>query len=153
MYLDTDKDLAQCVLEDRVVQIDRRAKIIRGAEDVRKKYGVLPALIPDYLALVGDSADGYPGIAGIGAMGAARLLNEYGPIESFPEHLLKDKRTAALLFKKLATLKTNAKLFSNVRELQWKGPTKTFRQFTKKISEPRLLERAEALVAKIQQEG
>src|SRR5688572_7984271 len=75
-----DKDLAQCVREDRVVQIDRRAKVIRDATAIRKKFGVTPALIPDFLALVGDSADGYPGISGIGSTGAAQLLNQYGPI-------------------------------------------------------------------------
>jgi 5'-3' exonuclease len=142
-----DKDLAQCVREDRIVQIDRKAKIIRDAEGVRKKFGVVPELIPDYLALVGDSADGYPGIEGIGRMGAARLLNEYGPIESFPEKLLKDKHEAALLFKKLATLRTDAKLFSHVRELEWKGPTKSFSRFTTKIADQRLLERAEAIMS------
>src|ERR1700686_2462514 len=79
-----DKDLAQCVREDRIVQVDRRSKAIRNADAVRAKFGVTPALIPDYLALVGDSADGYPGIAGIGPKGAASLLTRYGPIEDFP---------------------------------------------------------------------
>ena len=79
-----DKDLAQCVEGDRVVQVDRKAKTIRDAAGVREKFGVEPALIPDFLALVGDAADGYPGIAGIGAVGAARLLNRHGPIEAFP---------------------------------------------------------------------
>src|SRR5450432_376018 len=83
-----DKDLAQCVREDRVVQIDRRAKIIRNADGVRKKFGVGPLLIPDLLALVGDSADGYPGISGIGKAGAVRMLNEFGPIEKFPKNVL-----------------------------------------------------------------
>src|SRR5262245_17253732 len=79
-----DKDLAQCVSGDRVVQVDRRGKQIRDAEGVRAKFGVAPALIPDWLALVGDAADGYPGIEGIGAVGAARLLNRHGAIEDFP---------------------------------------------------------------------
>src|SRR6202521_2805819 len=83
-----DKDLAQCVREDRVVQVDRKGKKIRDATGVREKFGVEPALIPDYLALVGDAADGYPGIAGIGAVGAARLLNRHGPIEAFPPSML-----------------------------------------------------------------
>lgn len=78
-----DKDLAQCVREDRVVQIDSRAKAIRDEDEIIKKFGVTPVLIADYLALVGDSADGYPGISGIGKTGAARLLNQYGPIEKF----------------------------------------------------------------------
>src|SRR6266516_3050276 len=77
-----DKDLAQCVRGDRVVQIDRKGNKIRDAEAVRAKFGVEPALIPDYLALVGDVADGYPGVAGIGAITAAQLLNRYGTIES-----------------------------------------------------------------------
>jgi 5'-3' exonuclease len=81
-----DKDLAQCVRGDRVLQVDRRGNKIRDAAGVREKFGVDPALIPDYLALVGDAADGYPGIPGIGAVGAARLLNTHGPIEAFPGH-------------------------------------------------------------------
>src|SRR5918999_2532919 len=93
-----DKDLAQCVRDDRVVQIDRRTKQIRNAEGVREKFGVAPALIPDYLALVGDAADGYPGIPGIGAATAARLLNRHGSIENFPPNLLTDTRELALLF-------------------------------------------------------
>src|SRR5688500_9482827 len=78
-----DKDLAQCVRGDRVVQVDRRGMEIRDAEGVRRKFGVEPALIPDLLALVGDAQDGYPGIAGIGRVTAARLLNQYGPIDAF----------------------------------------------------------------------
>jgi 5'-3' exonuclease len=144
-----DKDLAQCVREDRVVQIDRRAKAIRDAAAIRVKYGVPPELIPDFLALVGDSADGYPGISGIGKGGAAKLVNEYGPIENFPEKVLKEKREQALLFKRLATLRTDAPLFSNIDELQWRGPTSAFADFTEKINEPKLLERANALAAKI----
>lgn len=138
-----DKDLAQCVTEDRVVQIDRRAKVIRDAEGVRKKFGVYPELIPDLLALVGDSADGYPGISGIGMKGAARLLNEYGRIEDFPKEVLGAQRKNALLFKKLATLRTDAKLFKKVDELRWRGPTEAFVKLTMKIKEPRLLERAQ----------
>ncbi|HEX5170319.1 MAG TPA: 5'-3' exonuclease H3TH domain-containing protein [Cyclobacteriaceae bacterium] len=140
-----DKDLAQCVRNDRVVQIDGRRNIIRNEDGVRKKFGVSPDLIPDFLALVGDSADGYPGIAGIGNIGAVRLLNEYGPIEKFPKTVLKEQRKQALLFKRLATLKTNAKVFKNVDELRWRGPTSAFAKFTTKIGEPRLLERANAI--------
>lgn len=148
-----DKDLAQCVVGDRVVQIDRRAGIIRNAEGVRKKFGVLPALIPDYLALLGDSADGYPGIAGIGKGTAARLLNQYGPIESFPENVLRGKREQALLFKQLATLRTDAPLFKNVNQLRWKGPTPEFAAFTKKMDAPKLLERAKELAGKLGSKG
>ena len=144
-----DKDLAQCVREDRVVQVDRRAGAIRDADEVRKKFGVTPILIPDFLALVGDSADGYPGISGIGKTGAARLLNQYGPIESFPKDALGAQRKQALLFKRLATLRADAPLFKNVDELRWRGPSKAFAAFTKKIGEPRLLDRAKAATAKI----
>src|SRR5438132_4047975 len=103
-----DKDLAQCVRGDRVVQMDRRGKKIRDAEGVREKFGVEPILIPDFLALVGDAADGYPGISGIGSITAARLLNRHGIIESFPPDALVDSRDLALLFKDLATLRTDA---------------------------------------------
>ena len=144
-----DKDLAQCVVEDRVVQIDRRAKVIRDEVAVRKKFGVSPALIPDYLALVGDSADGYPGIKGIGKTGAAQLLNRYGPIEAFPEKLLQGQREHALLFKRLATLRTDAKLFKKIDQLRWRGPTSTFAALTEKVGEKRLLERAKAAAAKL----
>jgi 5'-3' exonuclease len=144
-----DKDLAQCVVEDRVVQIDRRAKEIRDAKAILKKYGVLPTFIPDYLALVGDSADGYPGIPGIGKSGAIRLVQEYGPIENFPPKVLGSRRDEALLFKRLATLRTDAKLFKKVDKLRWRGPTKAFAELTEKIGEPKLLTRANALAEKL----
>jgi 5'-3' exonuclease len=137
-----DKDLAQCVSGDRVVQVDRRSNTIRDEQAIIEKFGVSPQLVPDLLALAGDSADGYPGIPGIGKKGAARLLNEYGPIEAFPKDLLQGQRKQALLFKRLATLKTNAPLFKNVDKLKWKGPARTFERFTQRINEPRLLERA-----------
>jgi len=105
-----DKDLAQCVVTDRVVQVDGRRGIIRDAEGVRAKFGVAPEFIADYLALVGDAADGYPGIAGYGPKTAASVINRYGPIEDFPLDLLKDKREHALLFKTLATLRIDAPL-------------------------------------------
>ena len=117
-----DKDLAQCVRGDRVVQVDRRSRKIRDAAEVRGKFGVEPGLIPDLLALVGDAADGYPGIPGIGPVCAARLLNRYGIIEGFPSTVLGDKRVLALLFKRLATLKTDTLLFGDVDELRWRGP-------------------------------
>jgi len=144
-----DKDLAQCVREDRVVQIDRKAKSIKDADAIQKKYGVSPMLIPDFLALVGDSADGYPGIAGIGNTGAARLLNEFGSIEAFPESILRKKREQALLFKRLATLRTDAKLFKNVDQLKWHGPTSSFEALATKMDEPKLFERAKAIAAKL----
>ena len=144
-----DKDLAQCVSDDRVVQIDGRMKVIRNADAVFKKFGVPPALIPDYLALVGDSADGYPGIAGIGKTEAARLLNRFGPIEKFPKDTLVGRRKEALLFKRLAKLRTDAKLFTDVDELRWRGPTPAFEKFTTKIDEPKLLARAAKAAEKI----
>ena len=137
-----DKDLAQCVREDRVVQIDRRSKKIRDAAGVREKFGVDPAHIPDFLALVGDAADGYPGIPGIGSVGAARLVNRHGAIESFPPTILGENRDLALLFKDLATLRTDAPLFERAAELEWRGPTKAFAEWTKRMEAPRLLERA-----------
>src|SRR5438552_7570274 len=136
-----DKDLAQCVRGDRVVQIDRRGNSIRDAEGVREKFGVEPILIPDYLALVGDVADGYPGIAGIGSVTAAALLNRHGPIENFPPELLGERRKLALLFKDLATLRTDAPLFRDVNELRWRGPAGTFASWTERMEAPRLLER------------
>jgi len=136
-----DKDLAQCVRGDRVVQAHRVAKAILDADAVRRKFGVGPSLIPDLLALVGDAADGYPGIPGIGAIGAARLLNRYGPIEAFPPEVLGARRAAALLFKTLATLKTDAGLFENVDELEWRGTTAAFAAWTERIGAPRLAER------------
>ncbi len=136
-----DKDLAQCVRGDRVVQMDRRANRMLDANAVRAKYGVVPALIPDYLALVGDAADGYPGISGIGAVSAARMLNQYGQIEAFPENVLGARRKQALLFKKLATLESDAKLFRNVDTLRWRGPTDAFATWAERLAAPRLLER------------
>jgi 5'-3' exonuclease len=146
-----DKDLAQCVREDRVVQVDSRAGTIRDANAIFKKFGVAPILIPDFLALVGDSADGYPGISGIGKIGAARLLNQYGPIEDFPEEVLGRQREQALLFKRLATLRTDALLFSDVDQLRWRGPTSTFAALTIKMDDPRLLARANAIATKLTQ--
>jgi 5'-3' exonuclease len=137
-----DKDLAQCVEQDRVVQVDRKSKAIRNADGVRAKFGVSPALIPDYLALVGDSADGYPGIAGIGPKGAASLLTRFGPIEDFPAQTLGQRRALALLFKKLATLRTDAALFTGVDALQWRGPTAAFSTCAAAVADPRLPARA-----------
>jgi 5'-3' exonuclease len=121
-----DKDLAQCVRGDRVVQVDRRSLKIRDAAGVREKFGVEPALIPDFLALVGDAADGYPGIPAIGKTTAARLLNRHGTLEEFPPDVLGEHRALALLFKDLATLRTDAPLFTDVDELRWRGPTSAF---------------------------
>ena len=124
------------------MQVDRRSGKIRDAEGVREKFGVEPSLIPDFLALVGDSADGYPGIAGLGPVTAARLLNRYGAIEAFPPEVLAARREQALLFKKLATLRTDARLFDGVDELRWRGPTPAFPAFVARVGDTRLLERS-----------
>jgi 5'-3' exonuclease len=140
-----DKDLAQCVVDDRVVQVDGRRGVIRDAEGVHTKFGVWPAMIPDYLALVGDTADGYPGISGCGPKTAAALINRYGAIEDFPPDILKDKQQDALLFKDLATLRTDAPLFDDVEELRWTGTTKDFAAFAERIQEPGLIGRVKQL--------
>jgi 5'-3' exonuclease len=143
-----DKDLAQCVSGDRVVQVDRLRKTIRNETGVVEKFGVPPALIPDFLALVGDSADGYPGIAGIGVATAARLIRRHGRIEDFPPEILKDDRDLALLFKKLATLRSDAPLFDDVDELRWRGPTTAFAEWLEKLGEPKLEQRVLAVSSK-----
>jgi 5'-3' exonuclease len=121
-----DKDLSQCVRGDRIVQVDRRNETVRNAAGVRTKFGVDPERIPDYLALVGDASDGYPGIRGIGPKGAQSMISRYGKIEDFPPEVLGEHRALALLFKNLATLRTDAKLFDSVDELRWRGPTGDF---------------------------
>lgn len=137
-----DKDLAQCVSGARIVQLDRRKNIIRDQEGVLARFGVMPASIPDYLALVGDSADGFPGLQGWGAKSAAAVLARYGHLESIPSdwqqwgvnvaspktlsgRLIAD-RELVLLFRVLATLRTDIPLFTSVDELQWKGATPAF---------------------------
>ena len=141
-----DKDLAQCVVDERVVQVDRRSGAIRGADAVRAKFGVAPEFIPDYLALVGDSADGYPGISGCGPKTAATLINRYGPLEKFgPDVLNEENRKLALLFKDLATLRADAPLFKDVDELRWRGATDEFPAVAEKIESARLLARVRKL--------
>jgi 5'-3' exonuclease len=136
-----DKDLAQCVRGDRVVQVDRRGQKIRNEEGVRERFGVVPGLIPDFLALVGDTADGYPGIPGIGPATAAQLVNRHGTIEDFPPGVLGSSRDLALLFKTLATLRTDATLFRAVEELRWRGPTTGFATYVERLGDARLLAR------------
>src|SRR5688572_21982789 len=136
-----DKDLAQCVRGNRIVQVERRTQKMRNAEGVREKFGVDPVLIPDLLALVGDAADGFPGIAGIGPISAARLLNRHGTIENFPPSVLGNNRELALLFKNLATLRTDACLFRDIDELRWRGPTNGFAACVQQLGDARLLER------------
>ena len=137
-----DKDLAQSIRGTRVVQMDRRARTIRDEAGVIAKFGVAPGSIPDYLALVGDSADGYPGLAGWGAKSAAAVLAKYRHLESIPEDWTEwsvnatrpaalaatfaREREHAFLFRDLATLRTNIHLFSSVDDLKWNGPTKAF---------------------------
>jgi len=138
-----DKDLAQCVSGTRVVQLNRRTRVIRNEADVVAKFGVPPASIPDYLALVGDSADGYPGLRGWGPKSAAAVLARFGHLESIPDDwrtwgvnaaspaalalTLARDRELAFLFRDLATLRTDLKLFDSVDELRWTGPTPAFR--------------------------
>ena len=137
-----DKDLSQCVHGTRVVQLVRRTGVIIDEAGVSAKFGVPPASIPDYLALVGDSADGYPGLPGWGAKSSATVLAKFGHIESIPPSLtdwhvnvtnsasladvLSNRRKDALLFRTLATLRTDIPLFANVDELRWAGPTPAF---------------------------
>src|SRR5215207_1798373 len=145
-----DKDLSQCVVGDRVVQVDRRSGVIRNAEGVRAKFGVAPEFIPDYLALVGDAADGFPGISGCGPKTAAQLINRYGPIENFAPGVLSDEnRALALLFKDLATLRTDAPLFDDVDELRWRGATPEFATVAEKMGSARLLTRVRKLEKKL----
>src|SRR5438552_16015577 len=138
-----DKDLAQCVRGTRVVQIDGRRKTIRDAAGIREKFGVDPPRFPDLLALVGDPADGYPGIAGIGPGTAAQHLNRYGPIENFPSNVLGERRDLALLFKNLASLRTDAPLFKKIETLRWRGATPEFAAWADRMKAPYLLERCE----------
>jgi 5'-3' exonuclease len=137
-----DKDLAQCVSGTRIVQLNRRTRVTLDEAGVIRKYGVSPASIPDYLALVGDTADGYPGLAGWGAKSTAAVLAKFGHLESIPEdwrewhvnasnagalaHTLSQEREQAMLFRTLATLRTDIPLFDDVEQLRWDGPTESF---------------------------
>jgi len=143
-----DKDLAQCVRDARVVQVDRKSGHVRDADGVRQKFGVSPAHVADWLALVGDAADGYPGIAGIGAKTAARLIEKHGAIESFPPGILGEQRERALLFKRLATLRTDAPLFARVDEIEWRGPTPEFAAWAERLGDRRLPERCATALAR-----
>jgi 5'-3' exonuclease len=160
-----DKDLAQCVSGTRVVQLDRRAERIRDEEGVRERFGVGPSSIPDYLALVGDSADGFPGLPGWGAKSAAAVLARYEHLEGIPRDAadwgvpvrgagrlaatLAEGREAAELFRVLATLRADAPgvLEDGVEELRWRGPADGFRELCAELDAPDLLARAEELAA------
>ena len=140
-----DKDLAQCVVGDRVVQVDRKSGQIRNAEAVKAKYGVPPEAIPDYLALVGDTADGYPGLDGYGPKTAARFIERWSRIENSPPEVLGPRRDEALLFKHLATLRTYAPLFDDVETLRWRGTRSDFAATAERIGDAKLLPRVAAL--------
>jgi len=144
-----DKDLGQCVRDDHVVQIIRKGMQVRNAEAVRAKFGVAPELIPGFLALVGDAQDGYPGIRGIGRTTAASLLNRHGPIESFPSGVLGPEQDRAILFKVLATLRTDAPLFTDIDELRWRGPAPGFSEWAARIADERLLARCTKAAATV----
>ena len=152
-----DKDLAQCVQGDRIVQLNRRTRVMRNETGVIQKFGVSPSSIPDYLALVGDAADGYPGLAGWGAKSSASVLARFAHLESIPAdwrdwhvnaanagalaHTLSSELDTALLFRTLATLRTDIALFDNVEQLRWRGRTPAFAavaaRFDRAITEPR----------------
>lgn len=144
-----DKDLSQCIVGERVVQVDRRSGQVRDDAGVRTKFGVGPEHIPDYLALVGDSADGYPGIPGLGPKTAARLITRHGPIEDFPDDVLGSNREAALLFKTLATLRIDAPLFDDVDALRWRGALPAFSEVVARIGDARLATRAGELESRV----
>jgi 5'-3' exonuclease len=152
-----DKDLAQCVVDPKVVQLDRRHNRIDDEAGVRAKFGVAPESIPDYLALVGDTADGFPGLRGWGAKSAAAVLARYEHIEAIPEHAhdwdvdvrgalklataLATDRDLALLFRLLATLRTDAPVGA-VDDWEWRGPTDQFEAWAARLGAPALFERA-----------
>ena len=156
-----DKDLAQCVRGHRVVQFDRRAGVLRDAVGVRDRFGVDPESMIDYLALVGDSADGYPGLPGWGAKSAATLLARYGHIEEIPDDVatwdvrvrgaaklagtLAAQRERAGLFRQLATLRTDAPVCESVDELEWAGPTPSFFDVCARLNAPGFFKRAQSV--------
>lgn len=159
-----DKDLSQSVQGERVVQLNRRTRVVLDEAGVTAKFGVPPASIPDYLALVGDSADGYPGLPGFGARSAAAVLTRWAHFESFPEdcvawdlnvpwprklcrtfHL---ERERAYLFRDLAKLRSGERLFDSVEVLRWRSPAPAFEQVARELEMPALAERANRLAAK-----
>ena len=158
-----DKDLAQCVRGDRVVQLDRRTRELRNEAAVHQKFGVVPASIPDWLALVGDSADGFPGLAGWGAVSAATMLARYRHLEHIPKlaaewdvpvrgalrlaTTLAEQRDRALLFRELATLRLDAPIGVDVDALRWTGPRAEFAGWSARLGAPELHERAVTLAA------
>ncbi len=159
-----DKDLGQCVRDDRIVQLDRRKGVVFDADAVRAKFGVDPESIPDYLGLVGDSADGFPGLPGWGAKSAAAVLARYGHLEDVPPEgtdwdldlrgtarlafTLRDQFDLALLFRRIATIELDAPTIDSVDELEWHGPTPDAAQFVERIDAPGLLTRATRLAGR-----
>jgi 5'-3' exonuclease len=133
--------------------MNRRTNVMLNDAAVEKKFGVPPSRIPDFLALVGDTADGYPGMDGIGEVGAARLITRHGALEDFPPEVLGARREQALLFKKLATLRTDAKLFNDVEELKWRGPTGVFGETARQLGDERLLARATGIPTPFPEKG
>ena len=158
-----DKDLAQCVVGTRIVQLDRRRDTLRDEGGVIAKFGVNPPSIPDYLAMVGDSADGFPGIAGWGAKAAGLVLSQYPHLEDVPKDFTKwhpSIRRAqalseslfsawheALLFRTLATLRLDVPVFDTVEDLRWKGPRENFEEFCRRMKVPNLLARARSVTS------
>jgi len=154
-----DKDLSQCVVGDRVIQLDRRRRKIFNRQGVIEKFGVAPEFIPDYLALIGDSADGYPGLRGWGPKSTAAAIRRYGHLEDFPSGSLdlpvknsgslcaafSNQRDMALLFRRLATLVTQDVIHSTVDELCWRTPPEDFNAMCQRLESPALLERAQSL--------
>ena len=155
-----DKDLSQCVVGTRVVQLDRRKQTVRDEAGVVAKFGVKPESIPDYLGVVGDSADGFPGVAGWGAKGAALVLSQYPHLEDIPKDwrewdasIRKARGLAeslfaawddALLFRRLATLRLDAPVFGTVEELRWTGARPEFEEYCRRMKSPNLARRAAA---------
>jgi len=155
-----DKDLGQCVVGTRVVQLDRRQNTVRDEAGIVTKFGVTPRSIPDYLAVVGDSADGFPGVTGWGAKAAALVLSQYSHLELVPKdwrqwhtsirraqrlsESLLSAWNEALLFRTLATLRLDVPVFETVEDLRWKGPRPSFAEYCQRINDPDLFRRATA---------
>ncbi len=163
-----DKDLGQCVTGTRVVQLDRRQNVVRDEAGIVAKFGVIPQSIPDYLAVVGDSADGVTGVAGWGAKAAAQVLSQYPHFEAIPKdwrqwhasirkaRLLAESLFSAwndaLLFRDLATLRLDVPVFDTVEELRWKGPVPGFEQWCQRIKVPEMFRRAKAAGSRLKAE-
>jgi 5'-3' exonuclease len=155
-----DKDLSQCVVGSRVIQLDRRREVLRDEAGVVAKFGIKPPSIPDYLAVVGDSADGYPGVSGWGAKAAAAVFARYAHLEDIPKDWRRWDSTVrrarplaealfgawddALLFRTLARLRVDVKVFRSVDDLLWRGPAKDFKRTCARLKAPNLLKRATA---------